>query len=129
MDWKTVYEDLKVQNWIILLILSSISYFLLSPSRTLGTILGGFLIIANFKVFQHTIRNAFSPDGLLVSRKISIIAKYYFRLLVMGVIIFVLINKGLVDPVGLALGLSTVVISIVIFGIGMALNTFTKEAS
>ncbi|MFC1869279.1 ATP synthase subunit I [Thermodesulfobacteriota bacterium] len=129
MDWKIIYEDLKAQNWIILLILSSISYFLLSPSQTLGTILGGFLIIANFKVFQHTIRKAFSPDGLLMSKKISIIAKYYFRLLVLGAIIFVLINEGLVDPIGLAIGLSTVVISIVFTGISMAFNTFTKEAS
>ena len=122
MDWEIIYEDLKANNWIILLILSSISYFLLSPAQTLGTILGGLIIIANFKVFQHTIRKAFSSDGVLKGRRLSIIAKYYFRLLILGIIIFFLISKGLVDPVGLAIGLSTIVISVLVLGISLALR-------
>ena len=129
MDWKTTYEDLKTLNWIILLILSSVSYFLLNPAQTLGIIMGGLLIIANFKIFQHTIRKAFSSDGSMRVGKISIIAKYYFRLLALGIIIFVLINKGWVCPVGLAIGLSTVVISICIFGINRALKLLTREAT
>jgi len=55
--------------------------------------------------------------------------KYYFRLLVMGVIIYLLITRGLVDPLGLAVGLSTVVIGIIIFGINRAWKTFAGEAS
>jgi hypothetical protein len=129
MDWKIIYEELKVKNWITLLILSSAGYFLLSPGQTLGIITGGLLIIANFKVFQHTIRKAFFPDGLFKGRRISIIARYYIRLLVLGVIIFILIRKGWVDPVGLAIGLSTVVISIIALGIRMAMKIFAGEAS
>ena len=129
MDWKTISKELKTRNWIILFILSAISYLLLSPARTLGTILGGILVIANFEVFQHTICKAFSPDGLLKIKKLSIIIKYYFRLIALGIIIFVLITKGWVDPIGMAIGLSTVVISIVILGINMALKTLTREAS
>jgi hypothetical protein len=129
MDWEVIYEDLKAKNWIILLILSSVSYFFLSPAQTLGTILGGFLIIANFKVFQYTIRKAFSSDGILRTGRTSIIAKYYFRLLVLGIIIFVLISKGWVDPVGLAIGLSTVVISIITLGVSMLFKTLGEEAS
>ena len=129
MDWNTIYEELKTRNWVILFVLSFISYLLLSPAQTLGTILGGGLIIANFEVFQHTIYKAFSPDGLLRARKLSIIAKYYFRLLAMGIIIFVLIRKEWVDPVGMAIGFSTVIISIVILGISMALKTLKREAS
>jgi hypothetical protein len=129
MDWKIIYEELKVKNWIILLILSSAGYFLLSPGQTLGIITGGLLIIANFKVFQHTIRKAFSPDGLFKSSRISIILMYYLRLLVLGIIIFILIGKRWVDPVGLAIGLSTVVISIFTLGIRMAMKIFAGEAS
>ncbi len=99
----------------------------MSRSLTIGVILGGLIIIVNFKVFQHTIRSAFSPEGVMKMRKMSIIAKYYFRLLALGVIIYFLISNGWVDPVGLAIGLSTVVISIVSFGINRAWKTFTGE--
>lgn len=129
MDWEVIYEDLKAKNWIILLILSSAGYFLLSPAHTLGIILGGFLIIANFRVFQYTIRKAFSSDGILRTGKISIISRYYFRLLALGIIIFVLINKEWVDPIGLAIGLSTVVLSILTLGINMLLKASSEEAS
>ncbi len=129
MDWEVIYEELKSKSWIVLLILASASYFMFSPTRTLGTIIGGLLIIANFQVFQHTIRKAFTPDAGPKSRKIAIIAKYYLRLLSLGIIIFVLMGKGWVDPVGLAMGLSTVVISISILGIRLAIRGLKGEGS
>lgn len=129
MDWEKVYKDLRRRNWIILLVMSTMSYFLMSHSLTLGIILGGFIIMANFKVFQHTIRSAFSSDGVMNTGKMVIIAKYYFRLLALGVIIFLLITQGWVDPIGLAVGLSTVVISIISFGINRAYKMYTREAS
>ena len=129
MDWDKIYRELKRLNWLILLILSLISYFLMSHSLTLGIILGGLVIMTNFHVFQHTIRRAFSPQGVMQTAKISIIAKYYFRLLALGIIIYILITQGWVDPVGLALGLSTVVISIVSLGVRRAWKTRTGEAT
>ena len=129
MDWDKIYRELKRLNWLILLILSLISYFLMSHSLTLGIILGGLVIMTNFHVFQHTIRRAFSPQGIMQAAKISIIAKYYFRLLALGIIIYILITRGWVDPVGLALGLSTVVISIVSLGVRRAWKTRTGEAT
>lgn len=128
MDWYIIYEDLKKRNWMILLILSSVSYFCLSNTMTLGVIVGGLIIIANFKIFQNTICCAFSPDGVMSRKKISIIAKYYLRLLALGIVIYFLIKKGWVDPIGLAIGLSTVVISIVTFGISRVLKKSTGEA-
>ncbi len=129
MDWDKIYRELKRLNWLILLTLSLISYFLMSHSLTLGIILGGLVIMTNFHVFQHTIRRAFSPQGIMQAAKISIIAKYYFRLLALGIIIYILITRGWVDPVGLALGLSTVVISIVSLGVRRAWKTRTGEAT
>lgn len=127
MDWKTLYRDLKSLNWFTLLVLSSMSYFLLKPQFTTGVILGGLTAIANFSVFQHTICSAFSPEGPK-KKKISIILKYQLRLLCLGVILYILITKGLVHPVGLALGISTVVFSIVGMGIYLALKMRTGEA-
>ena len=129
MDWEKTYKDLKRLNWFSLFIMSLLSYFLLSSSFTLGIILGGFIIIANFKVLQHTIRRGFSSQGVMNASKFIIIVKYYLRLLALGVVICYLIKRGWVDPVGLAVGLSTVVISIVSFGIKTAFKTVTGEAT
>jgi hypothetical protein len=129
MEWNAIYRDLKTFNWVVLLILSSASALLLQASCTLGIIFGGLVIIANFNVLQHTIRGAFSEEGQMVKRRASIIAKYYFRLLALGLIIFFLISKEWIHPVGLAIGLSTVVISIFSYGIKRALKTTTSEAA
>ncbi len=129
MDWEKIYRDLKRMNWLILLILSLVSYVLMGPSLTFGVILGGLIIMANFHVFQRSIRRTFSPKGVMQTTKVTIIAKYYFRLLGLGVIIYVLITHGWVDPVGLAVGLSTVVISIVSLGIRRAWKTRTGVAT
>jgi hypothetical protein len=116
-------------NWLILLVLSAVSYFLMSPAWTLGLILGGFVIIVNFGMLQHTVRQAFSNDGNMIRGKAAIIAKYYLRLVGLGILIFLLITRGWVDPVGLAVGLSIVVLSIVIMGIHMALKAKSGEAA
>lgn len=126
MDWDVIYQDLRKRNWIILLILSSMSYFLMSHYLTVGVILGGLIIIANFNIFQHTISRVFLPLGLKKKTKIAIIVKYYLRLLALGIILYVLITRGWVDPIGLAIGLSTVVISIVSFGISAARKDVVK---
>ncbi len=128
MEWKIIYEEIRSKNWMVLLILSSASYFFLSPYRTFGTIIGGLLTIANFYLFQDAIRKAFSPDGLLKAGKKSIVIGYYIRLLVLGAILSILIGKGWADPIGLAIGLSTVVISISVLGIRMAMKIFAGEA-
>ncbi|UCB50331.1 MAG: ATP synthase subunit I [Deltaproteobacteria bacterium] len=129
MDWEKTYKDLKKLNWFSLLIMSLTSFFLMSSSFTLGVILGGFIIIANFKVLQHTIRRGFSSEGAMNASKFFIIVKYYLRLLALGAVICYLIKRGWADPVGLAVGLSTVVISIVSFGIKTAFKTVTGEAT
>ena len=98
-------------------------------SFTTGIILGGLIIIANFHVFQHTFRSVFSPEGVMKTTKVSVIVKFYFRLLVLGIIIYFLITRGGVDPVGLTIGLSTVVISIVSFGIKRAFKMYSREAT
>lgn len=129
MEWKSVYRDIKILNWVTLLILSSGSGLFMSHSVTSGIILGGLAIIANFNVLQHTIRGAFSPEGSMVKRKMSIIFKYYFRLSALGLIIFFMVSRKWIDPVGLVIGFSTVVISIFCFGIIRALKTFILEAT
>ena len=125
MDWEKLSKALKIHNWVTLLILASVSFFLMSQAFTLGIIVGGLVIIGNFSLLQRTIRRSFFEGGVMRSNKMSIIAKYYLRLLVMGIIIYISITRGFVDPIGLTVGLSIVVISI----IHIAIRTIWKMSS
>ena len=128
MEWQRFHNILRMLNWLVLLCFSLASYFSMSPYWTAGVILGGLIAIANFNVLQHTVCRAFSPEGIHQGTRFSIVGRYYLRLLALGVILYVLITGGWIDPVGLAVGLSTVVLSIVGLGIGLALRIRTKEA-
>ena len=129
MDWENLYRNLKCLNWVILLLLASVSFFLMENAFTAGIIIGGLIVIANFHVLQHTIRQGFFPDKSQKTRKAPIIAKYYFRLAAMGILIYFFISQQWVNPVGLTIGLSIVVIGIVSLGIQMIRTTFSKEST
>jgi len=128
MEWEKLQNILRRLNWVVLLILSSFGYFVMSPFWTAGVVFGGLIAIANFGVLQHTVRRAFSPEGIHQGARFSIMGKSSLRLLALGVIIYVLITRGWIDPVGLVVGLSTVMVSIIGVAIHMLLRIGTKEA-
>ena len=128
MDWEKTYGDLRMLNWFSLLVMSLISYFFMSRSLTLGIVLGGFIVIANFWVFQRSIRRGFLSEGTVRTTSFFVVAKYFLRLSVLAIIIALSVKCKWIDPVGLAFGLSTVVISIVSFGIKRALRSVMGEA-
>ncbi len=127
MDWENFSKYFKVQGWLILLGFGLLSFFFMSPAFTLGVILGGLIIIANFNVMQATLRGAFSPEGTMADKKSAIVAKYYLRLAILGIIIYILATTEWVDIAGLIIGLSIVVINIVILGIRFAIKTLSGE--
>lgn len=129
MEWTKTFQTLKTLNWMILLILSGGSFVFMGNGFTAGVILGGFLIIANFNVLQRTITKAFGADGVFGANKGAIVGKYYLRLAVLGILIYLLIRQGWVNPVGLAVGLSVVVFSIVTFGVYMAFSNSSREGA
>jgi hypothetical protein len=128
MNWSNLQKRLRVLNWVILLILASASALLMSHLFAGGVLLGGLIAITNFHVLQHTVRGAFLSDGSMRKGKFSIIIKSYLRLFALGVIFYILINKGLVDPIGLAVGVSTILFSIVSLGIILIVKTKAGEA-
>lgn len=125
---KNAISNIKTFNWVILLILSALSGIFMHEAFTLGVILGGLIIIGNFSLLQNTLSKAFSNQGIVRTRKMALIIKFYFRLAIMGLIIYILITNGWVNPLGLAVGLSIVVLSILQLGIRAALGTSSREA-
>jgi hypothetical protein len=128
MDWENLFKHFKFQGWLILLIFGLFSFWFMTPAFTLGIILGGLIVIANFNLLQYTIRSAFSSEGTMFNKKKAIVLQYYFRLAILGIIIYILTTNEWVDMVGLLIGLSIVVINIIAIGIRFALKISSGEA-
>ncbi|OGP57339.1 MAG: hypothetical protein A2V65_04115 [Deltaproteobacteria bacterium RBG_13_49_15] len=97
-------------NWVLFGIISVLGAFLTSSNFALGMICGGLMVTVNFHMLYRTLNKALTPPYL--SSHHVVIAKYYVRFVISGIIIFLLISKNIVDPVGLIIGLSVVVASI-----------------
>jgi hypothetical protein len=97
-------------NWILLFAASILGFALLPPDIARGILFGGLIVTINFHLLSRTLKTALTPPHL--SSLSSVLAKYYLRFIVSGFIIFVLISGHYVDPLGLFIGLSVVVVSI-----------------
>lgn len=100
--------------------------FAFPPQFTLGIVLGGLIVAANFHMMARTLRRSLTPPFL--SSQGSVLVKYYIRFIMSGIIIFVLISMHLVEPLGLILGLSIVVASIFAATIHEITKLIFKEA-
>jgi len=128
MDWEEIGRKLSVQNWVILMILGVVSFLLMSPKFTLGLLLGGLIIIANFFLLQRNIRSAFTAVGTLEKGKAYVIGKFYLRFTALAVMIYLLLRQGWVNPIGLLTGLSILIFSIFTIAGRMAWKGWSEGA-
>lgn len=110
-------------NWYIFII-ATILGFINTPFKfALGILCGGFLVTINFYLLRYTLYKAFAPAKFVLNNECmeynngrsilnGVIIKYYIRFAISGIVIFTLINKNIVEPMGLVIGLSVVVASI-----------------
>ena len=110
----------KRANWILFAAASIMTFILLPANYARGVFFGGLLVTINFHLLARTLKKALTPPHL--SSHNVVIAKYYLRFIGSGFIIFVLIAGHFVHPVGLVIGLSVVVFSIIL----ATLREFTK---
>lgn len=113
-------------NWI-LLVLSCVAGFVFFPSDfARGILFGGLIVTINFHMLARTLKNALTPP--YIASHNFILARYYIRFVISGVIIFFLIANHYVNPIGLFIGLSVVVASIMLATLMEIKNLFLKEA-
>jgi hypothetical protein len=113
-------------NWILFGLGSLAGFLLFSTQFAKGLMFGGLLVTVNFHLLARTLKKALSPPHL--SSHSVIIAKYYLRFIASGFIIFVLIAGNFVNPVGLIIGLSLVVFSIILATLREISKLIFKEA-
>ncbi len=113
-------------NWILFAIASTLGFLLMPVDFAVGILCGGLLVTANFHLLARTLRKALTPPHL-TSHNV-VIAKYFIRFIASGFIIFILIAGHIVNPLGLIIGLSVVVFSIMLATLCEIKKLIFKEA-
>ena len=113
-------------NWILFVITSGVGFFIFTPAFAGGILCGGLIVTANFHMLARTLRAALKPPYLASHN--TVLAKYYLRFIASGFIIFILIAGQFVHPIGLVIGLSIVVFSIMMASVLEVKKLIFKEA-
>lgn len=109
---KRILDFVTRANWLIFAAAGLLALINLPLDFAYGVIFGGLIVTINFHLLSRTLKKSFSPKQL--SGHGVVLAKYYIRFAISGFIIFILISNHIVDPLGLLIGLSIVVVSIVL---------------
>jgi hypothetical protein len=112
-------------NWVLLVVTGVVGLLIAPPDFAWGIISGGLIVTVNFHLLYRTLKKALTPPHLASHN--AVIAKYYIRFIASGFILFLLIAGHHVNPLGLFIGLSVVVVSIILAAMMEATKLF-KEA-
>ena len=112
-------------NWILFGISSLIAAMVASVDFAMGVVCGGLIVTINFHLLAKTLKNALTPPHIASPN--AVLVKYYLRFILSGFIIFLLIAGKVVNPIGLVLGLSVVVTSIICATVVEAKKLLFKE--
>ena len=114
-------------NWVLFVLVCVAGYFLAAPAFLMGLAFGGFIVTFNFHLMARTLKKAFAPPH--TASISSVLAKYYVRFTVSAILIFLLIYNHIVDPLGLIIGLSIVMISMMLATLREITKLIFKEAT
>ena len=98
------------RNWVVLATLLLLSLLWRSPTVTGGVLAGGLVAIGGYYWLQHSLQRVLAEPSRYSARSFKI--SYFIRLGSLAAILLLLIAIAGVNPVGLAVGLSVVVINI-----------------
>lgn len=129
-DIRKLIDFIARANWLILLIGGFTGWVIAPVKIALGITLGGLIVAVNFHLLNRTLKNMFRPEVVLERGRFvvgNVLVKYYIRFAVSALIIFLLISKQVVHPLGLLAGLSVVVASI-FTAVAIEISKLFKEA-
>ncbi len=130
-DVQKIVDFITTSNWLILLFAGLIGVMATSTEFALGIVLGGLIAVINFHLLKKTLKTVFSPQSVSENGRSVVggtLIKYYIRFGISGLIIYLLISKHIVHPLGLLAGLSVVVASMFLATVLELTRLFFKEA-
>ena len=106
-------RKIELTSWIVLGVFRCFSGPLASLKFTLGILAGGLISILNFYGLCRGLRTAFDQMAGGGPGKAAAIFKYLVRLVITGLILYIVLAKIKVDIFGLVIGLAVVVLGII----------------
>lgn len=122
---EALLKRLEQFNWVLLALLASGSFVFFSRKFALGVLAGGILAVANYYLVKRSLRRALDPERQGKTRLLYLL-KYGLRFVALGLTIALLLIKGWVNPLGMLLGLSIIVLGIALVGVVEARKLFFK---
>jgi len=112
MDWPLVMRALYIRTSLTLVSIALAMGFFLNPDFVTGILIGGLLAMGNLYVMQDNIVRIFGKGNAISKAKLSVIGKFYMRLILLGLLVYMLIKWG-IQPVALVIGFSSLVVGII----------------
>jgi hypothetical protein len=130
-------KKIQILSWMYLLVLTVGSWIVFSWSFAWAVLAGGIISILSFVVSHKdvvgflesmsTVQEGESEKKEIKKRKLGLIIKFWFRILIIGVVLLVIIKSQKISRdniIGLLLGLSTVVFTVTVTALGVARHYF-----
>lgn len=126
---ETVLKKIQILNWLLAATMGAAAWFSFSAATALAVLAGGFIAASSFGWLQRDLRRLFS--GPPTPAKGRFLIKYYARLTLLAALLFWLVKYSHINPFGLLVGLSVVLLSIAGVTLGEAKRLYfsMKEAS
>ncbi len=121
-------KSLWLGNLLTFAVLSLGALALAPIHSAVSVVVGGAIALINFRLLERSIRRSLMPQ-LAKKRAVmgKALLKYYIRFIATAVVIILLVRQGVVEPLGLLVGLSVVVVTIFVWGALQARKLY-KEA-
>ncbi len=127
-------RHLKIANWAVLGVLVGAGYLWQGRQFALGILVGGLVVVINFHLLHRALKGvleqaALSPRETQGRAKALFAARQLLRFFGLLAIIYFLVRYGWVDIIGLLVGLSTVVLTLILAAIHEIIKLKGKEAN
>ncbi len=126
---------LKIANWLVLAGLVVAGFIWGGREFALGILVGGLVAVVNFHLLHQALKGmleraaALSPEEAQGRAKAFFAARQLLRFFALLAVIFFLVSRGWVNIIGLVVGLSTVVLTLILAAIIEVIKLKNKEAN
>ncbi|MDD5475784.1 MAG: ATP synthase subunit I [Syntrophales bacterium] len=104
-------KKIEFRSWLVVGLLVAVSIIFRSMPVTLGILIGGVICSLNFRWMYRDASLVLTGPADKASR--YMVLRFYIRLVVTGIVLFIIISRTPVNIIALVVGLSSVVITII----------------
>ena len=126
---------LKIANWLVLAGLVVAGFIWRGREFALGILVGGLVAVINFHLLHQALKGmleraaALSPEEAKGRAKAFFAARQLLRFFALLAVIVLLVSQGWVNIIGLVVGLSTVVLTLILAAVVEVIKLKNKEAN